>query len=232
MKIKYVIGVLVTLFLATVFTAKSVEQNTGSAEPREPRSSSEANSASPPFKFPDVCIPGVPEKGDCCLWEIQRRVDGKRVANYGNPYTCDMGPTRRGEMKITMKLKFPGTPCDQQDIPPDNSTLEAKGQVIRQNDQYAYFTGEFTIKSSAGKLLFEGRIETTDRLGSHNLFSNCERCRPSSHFEGWLVGRGTDAFPNHTLRALIVSRGTVPSPTLASTPMTGSLTGTLIKCPF
>lgn len=231
MKIKYV-GVLVALFLATVFTAKSVEQSTGSAEPREPRSSSEANPASPAFKFPDVCIPGVPEKGDCCLWEIQRRVDGKRVANYGNPYTCDMGPTRRGEMKITMKLKFPGTPCDQQDIPPDNCTLEAKGQVIRQNDQYAYFTGEFTIKSSAGKPLFEGRIETTDRLGSHNLFSNCEKCRPSSHFEGWLVGRGTDAFPNHTLRALIVSRGTVPSPTQASTPMTGSLTGTLIKCPF
>ena len=231
MRIKYVAGLSAALALVVLLSARYVQQSAASAEPSESIGSREA-SRSPQSPFPDVCIPGVPEKGDCCLWEIERRVDGKREAKYGNPYICDMGPTRRGDMKITMKIKFPGTPCDQQDIPPDNSTLEAKGQVIRQNDQYAYFTGEFTIKSSSGKLLFEGRIETTDRLGSHHLFSKCENCRPVSHFEGWLVGRGTDAFPNHTLRALIVSRGTVPSPTVASTPMTGSLTGTLIKCPF
>lgn len=229
MKIKHVIGFLVALFSLSAFGAKSVERSLPSVEPPPPIRSPEASSSfqSP---FPDISIPGVPEKGDCCLWEIVRTVAGNREAKFGNPYTCDMGPTRRGEMKIKMKLKFPKTPCDQQDIPTDNSTLEATGQVIRRNDQYAYFTGDFTIADSGGKVLFTGRIETTDRLGSHHLSPNCETCNPLSHFEGWLVGRGTDAFPHHTLRALIVARGTVPSPNTSSTPMAGRLTGTLIKC--
>jgi hypothetical protein len=134
-------------------------------------------------------------------------------------------------MTIKMKLKFPGGACDQQDIPGDNSTLEARGLVIRRNDQYAYFSGDFTIADAGGTVQFKGRIETTDRLGSHQLFSKCEQCNPLSHFEGWLVGRGTNLFLHHTLRALIVARGTVPSPTNPSTVMLGSLTGTLVKCP-
>ncbi len=85
------------------------------------------------------------DKGQCCLWQIDRKADGTREAKFGNPYQCDMGKTQRGDMTIKMKLKFPKTACDQQDIPGDNSTLEATEQVIRRDDQYAYFTGEFTI---------------------------------------------------------------------------------------
>lgn len=230
MNLKYVVGISVALCLVTSFTANSARQSAAaSAESPEPISSAEA-SLSLKSPFPDVSIPGVPDRGDCCLWQIERRVDGKREAKFDKPYKCDTGPTRRGEMKIKMTIKFPGTACDQQDIPPNNCTLEATGQILRRDDQYAYFTGDFTIADSGGKVLFTGRIETTDRLGSHHLFFNCEKCNPMSHFEGWLVGRGTDAFPNHTLRALIVSRGTVPSPRITSTPMTGSLSGTLIKC--
>jgi hypothetical protein len=229
MKIRNVAGVLIALFSLTTFVAHSTQRSAASPGQPEPVGYTEPT-LSPQSPFPDVSIAGLPNK-DCCIWQIQRRVDGMRQAKYGNPYNCDTGQTRRGEMTIKMNLKFTGSACDQQDIPPNNCVLEAKGEVIRRNDQYAYFAGEFTISDAAGKALFKGHIETTDRFGTHQLFTNCERCNPPSHFEGWLVGRGTDAFPNHTLRAIIVSRGTVPSPTTTSTPMTGSLTGTLIKCP-
>jgi len=230
MRIKYVALTLAALACVALLSAKSLQQSAASIETPPSISSTEASPA-PQSPFPDVCIPGVPGKGDCCLWEIVRKVDGKREAKYGNPYGCDTGQTRRGEMSIKMKLAFVKSVCDQQDIPPNNSTLEAKGIVIRRNDGYAYFSGEFVITDSNGKTLFKGRIETTDRLGSHHTAPACERCNPVSHFEGWLVGRGTDAFPNHTLRAFIVARGTVPSPQQSSMVLSGNITGTLVKCP-
>jgi len=230
MKIKYVVSLLVLLFSLGAVSGKSDERSIASTGMPSPSVTAEATSPAP-APFPDVCIPGVPSGDDCCLWQIQRRADGKREAKFGNVYKCDMGPHRRGDMLITMSLKFPGTVCDQQDIPANNSKLEAKGTVIRRDDQYAYFSGEFTITDPGGKVSFKGHIETTDRLGSHQMFFNCEKCNPISHFEGWLVGRGEGVFSHHTLRALLVARGTVPSPSVPSTPMTGSLTGTLIKCP-
>jgi len=230
MRIKYVAAISAALIIVMLLSARLIQQNVVSAEPSAPISATEA-SPSPQSPFPDVCIPGVPEKGNCCLWEIVRKVDGKREAKYGDPYTCDFGQTRRGEMSINMKLAFVKSLCDQQDIPGNNSTLEAKGVVIRRNDGYAYFSGEFVITDAAGKAQFKGRIETTDRIGSHHLSSTCETCNPRSHFEGWLVGRGTDAFPNHTIRAFIVARGTVPSPGTPSTVLSGRITGTLVKCP-
>ena len=230
MRIKYVPCVLAALVFVVLLSAKSVQQSAASTEPSASGSSAEA-SLPPQSPFPDVCIPGVPDKGNCCLWEIVRRVDGRRQAKYENPYGCDTGQTRRGEMSITMKLRFAHTTCNQQDIPANNSTLEARGVVIRRNDAYAYFSGDFTITDSAGKVLFKGRIETTDRLGTHHTSPACEQCRPESHFEGWLVGRGTDAFPNHTLRAFIVARGTVPSSQQSSMALSGNITGTLVKCP-
>jgi hypothetical protein len=230
MRIKYVGCLLTALVLVVLLSAKSVQQSVDPTEPSVSIGSPEAASL-PQSPFPDICIAGITDKGDCCLWEIVRKVSGKREAKYGTPYGCDMGQTRRGEMSITMKLTFPQTTCDQQDIPANNSTLQAKGVVIRRNDGYAYFSGEFAITDSTGKVLFNGRIETTDRLGTHHTAPNCEQCNPISHFEGWLVGRGTEAFPNHTLRAFIVARGTVPSPTQASMVLSGNITGTLVKCP-
>ncbi|HWO00676.1 MAG TPA: hypothetical protein VNS63_15565 [Blastocatellia bacterium] len=150
MKIKYAVGILVALLLVTTLGATLVLRGVASAEAFEASSLPEA-ALSLQSPFPDITIPGVPDKGDCCIWEIERRVDGKREAKFGNPYVCDMGQTRRGEMTIKMKLKFPGGPCDQQDIPADNSTLEARGVVIRQNDQYAYFSGEFSTRIPAAR---------------------------------------------------------------------------------
>lgn len=230
MRIKYLAGISTAVVLVVLLSAQSVQKSVASADPSASIDSPEATTP-PQAPFPDVCIPGVPEKGDCCLWEIVRKAVGKREARYGNPYRCDKGQTRRGEMAITMKLTFPHSICDQQDIPGNNSTLEAKGVVIRRDDSYAYFSGEFVITDPAGKVLFKGRIETTDRLGTHHTAPACERCNPESHFEGWLVGRGTEVFPNHTLRAFIVARGTVPSPRAGSTVLSGTITGTLIKCP-
>ena len=227
MRIKYVVLTLAALAVVALLGARFLQQSAASVSPVEAAEASPA----PQSPFPDVCIPGVPEKGDCCLWEIVRKVDGRRQAKYGGPYACDMGQTRRGDMSIKMKLAFVRSVCNQQDIPPNNSTLEAKGVVIRRNDGYAYFSGEFAITDAGGKVLFKGRIETTDRLGSHHTAPACERCNPESHFEGWLVGRGTDAFPNHTLRAFIVARGTVPSPQQSTMVLSGNITGTLVKCP-
>lgn len=229
MKIKYVVGVLVVLFSLSALSAKSIRQSSASADSEAINTAAATSLAQSPF--PDVCIPGVPDKGDCCLWEIVRRADGRRQAKYESPYRCDTGRTRRGEMSVTMKLTFPHSICNQQDIPPNSSTLQAKGVVIRRDDGYAYFSGEFSITDSNGKTLFKGRMETTDRLGTHHTAPACERCNPESHFEGWLVGRGTDAFPNHTLRAFIVARGTVPSPQQSSMALSGNITGTLVKCP-
>ncbi len=230
MRIKYVTCILAALVFVVLLSARSVQQ---SVDPTHPPASIGSTDAipSPQSPFPDVCIPGVPDNGNCCLWEIVRKVDGKREAKYGNPYGCDTGQTRRGDMSITMKLTIPQSTCNQQDIPANNSTLQAKGVVIRRNDGYAYFSGEFAITNTAGKVLFKGRIETTDRLGTHHTAPACEQCNPVSHFEGWLVGRGTDAFPNHTLRAFIVARGTVPSPQQSSMVLSGNITGTLVKCP-
>jgi hypothetical protein len=183
----------------------------------------------PPPPFPNVVIPGIPPAGDCCLWQLEKRIDGQRQANFGNPYKCDTGATARGDLKIVVKLKTAGPVCDQSNIIPDGSVLMAEGPIIRRNDLFADFMGEFTINSPAGAVLFKGTIETLDRVGSHQLFFNCEACNPKSHFEGYLVGQGVQ-LSNYSLRALIVARGTVPAPG-ATGAVAGSIDGTLMKCP-
>jgi len=132
-------------------------------------------------------------------------------------------------MKIELKLTSAGPVCDQNDIVPNGSVLSATGPIIRRNDQFADFMGEFTITSPAGVVLFKGTMETLDRVGSHHLFFNCEACNPRSHFEGYLVGQGVQT-PSYTIRALIVARGTVPAPG-GSGAVAGSLSGTFMKCP-
>src|SRR5947207_15584666 len=103
MIIKYIAGLYAALALVVLLSARYVQQSVASAEPSESIGSREPR-PSPQSPFPDVCIPGVPEKGDCCLWEIVRKVGGKREAKYGSPYNCDVGQTRRGEMWDRMKL--------------------------------------------------------------------------------------------------------------------------------
>jgi len=191
------------------------------------RESSPVVPPAPPF--PNVTIPGIPAAGNCCLWQLEKRVDGKREASFGPVYQCDKGPTARGNMKIELRIRSAGPICDQNDIIPNGSVLTASGPIIRRNDLFADFMGEFVITSASGEMLFEGTIETLDRVGSHHLFFNCEACKPKSHFEGYLVGQGVQN-PAYTIRALIVARGTVPAPGAAGA-VAGSIDGTLMKCP-
>src|SRR5947207_8911258 len=72
MIIKYIAGLYAALALVVLLSARYVQQSVASAEPSESIGSREAR-PSPQSPFPDVCIPGVPEKGDCCLWEIVRK---------------------------------------------------------------------------------------------------------------------------------------------------------------
>lgn len=79
MKIKYLMSLLVLLLSLGAVSGKSDERNiasTGSPLPTITEASSPAQAP-----FPDVCIPGVPDRGDCCLWQIQRRADGNAKQN-------------------------------------------------------------------------------------------------------------------------------------------------------
>jgi len=65
MKIKYPACMLTALVLLVLLSAKSVQQ---SVDPKEPSESSDSEAARlPQSPFPDVCIAGIPDKGDCCL---------------------------------------------------------------------------------------------------------------------------------------------------------------------
>jgi hypothetical protein len=165
------------------------------------------------------------------LWQIQKKVEGNRSIQFGTPYKCDTGQTRRGVAKIRLKLSTGGLPCDQNAaLIPNGSVLEAKGNTISRTDNFAHFTGRVIIKSPAGALLFDGTMETIDRLGTHHAPFGAEACNPASHLEGYLVARGTGGLANYTLRALIVLRGSLPT---GSTPagLSGNIDGTLIKSP-
>jgi len=207
---------------AATSTAKPAEMPVVEAEPMQ---------ASP---FPDITVPGVPSTGNCCLTQLEKRVQGTRKVDFtGVPYACPTGGTQRGVMKVEMQIVSPGGVCDPLlAVIPNNSKLVATGHLIRRNDGFAHYLADFAILNPAGTTLFKGTMETIDRIGTHHLFFNCEQCNSPSHFEGWIMGRGTAAVTaNFAIRAMIVSRGTVPSPAVMSTPMTGSLNGTLIKCP-
>jgi hypothetical protein len=227
MKPRYIVGVL-ALIVAAVLVGGAVSPRRV-VPPKAERDGqpSEPMPLAPPF--PNVVIPGIPPAGDCCLWQLEKRIDGKREANFGNVYPCQRGPTARGTMKIQVTIKTAGPLCDQNSIIPDGSTLTADGPIVRRNDLFADFMGEFGITSPAGVVLFKGTIETLDRVGSHHLFFNCEPCNPRSHFEGYLVGQGVQA-SSYSIRALIVARGTVPTPG-ATGAVAGSIDGTLMKCP-
>src|SRR5262249_43948122 len=55
--------------------------------------------------LPTISIPGVPASGQCCLWQVEKRADGKREARFDTPYRCDTGSTARGEMTVKAVLK-------------------------------------------------------------------------------------------------------------------------------
>ena len=169
---------------------------------------------------------------------MEKKFEGKRIATFTPPYKCQAvgqagsTSTMRGTMGMAMSLNTGGITCDPlASLIPNDSVLTANGTVIRRNDAFAQYSGKFAINAPTGATLFTGWIETIDRLGSHHAPANCETCNPTSHFEGWLVGKGSGALANYTIRAQISSKGTVPDLTNTSQPISGNISGTFVRCP-
>jgi hypothetical protein len=106
--------------------------------------------------------------------------------------------------------------------------LEAKGRLISRADGFGDFNGDFVIRNPAGAVLFNGCIETLDRVGTHR---SCEKCNPESHYEGWMTGRGSGNLANFSIRASIGARGLLPSPNTPTQVTAIDINGTYLKCP-
>lgn len=256
MKIKFILALLAVLsfglLCGAILTPRGIASNdhTRAQNADAPPASLAAQDPAPqepaaidgaPAAVPiTIGIPGVPS-GNCCIWQLEKRMDGKRMADYSGPYKCPVNltvpftqiiPTMQGKMSIDLVLASGGQACDPlAQLIPNASHLRATGRVIRRNDDFAHFNGDFVIVSPSGATLFRGHIETTDRIGSHHQFINCEQCNPISHFEGWIVGQGLGSLASYTVRAQITSRGTVPNPQVPSMAAVGSLSGVYIRCP-
>lgn len=256
MKIKFTLTLLIMLLVCLASGATLIPKGVASGDKVAPpvvsiepqtADAPESFTPTPPLlspPFTDVTIPSVPLNGDCCLWQVEKKAEGKRTATFKPPYACPLTPqvntpTMRGSLTLNATLSTVGTNCDQlPNLIPNNSVLKAGGQLIRRNDALMHFSGNFTIASPTGAALFTGWIETTDRIGSHDLppvppmNAPCEACNQTSHFEGWLVGQGVGGLANYSIRAMIVGTGTTPSPQNPSTAISvGRINGTLIKCP-
>jgi hypothetical protein len=181
--------------------------------------------------FPDVCVPVPPAGGQCCLFRVQKRVEGERSITYNAPYICSGVETKEGDTTFKAVLGSGGAPCDEAPaVIPDGSTLFAVGNTIRRKDGFSNFVGKFSITDPLGNTLFEGTLELFERLGSHHSPFGTEVCDPISHNEGWLIGRGVNGLDSVSLRAIIVLRGQLP-PVDGSTPVLGTFDGSFVRCP-
>ncbi len=190
--------------------------------------SSEPEAFQSPSPFPDKMCVGLPSS-KCCLFQVFKMGEGQREAKYDTPYNCETGTTMQGELAMKVPFHSGGANCDPlTNLIPDGSVLQAKGHVIRRSDGFGDFNGDFIIRDPAGKILFNGCIETLDRAGTH---PSCEKCEPDSHYEGLLVGRGAGALAHYSIRASIAGRGLLPSPTGPKTATAIVFNGALVKCP-
>lgn len=174
--------------------------------------------------------PGALSEDRCCLRRVHKQAKGSRSVQSWAPYACDTGQTASGFTLLRLTLGSEGAPCDQDGLIPNNSVLEARGTTRRRADGFAYFTGNFSIRNPAGAVIFEGTLELMDRLGSHHAPFGAESCNQQGHVEGWLAGRGSAGFSHNTLRAIVVANGNLPGAG-ASSALSGSIDGTLVKCP-
>ncbi|MDT4966459.1 MAG: hypothetical protein QOJ64_1196 [Acidobacteriota bacterium] len=218
------INVVVMLFLAWIYCSFLVEGSV--RQDTVPSASPTHLDAMQSVPFPDVQIPGMPSEGEWCLTRVDKAVEGTaRYVSPGGEYTCEGGHTWRGKVKINTTLRASGRACDQGDFIPNGSVLNAEGEIIRRRDGFAHFAGKFEIKSG-DKQLFEGRMELLFRVGSHRG----ESCDDISHYEGWLVGRGSKGVPL-SLRAMISGKWTAPMPRLETTWTSGSILSGIVVRP-
>jgi hypothetical protein len=178
--------------------------------------------------FPDRTCVGVPDT-KCCTRQVFKQGNGTRQVAYTAPYNCDTGTTMQGTLRLRVTLITGNGACDQSaGFIPNNSVLEARGRVISRTDGFGDFNGDFTITNPAGVVLFSGCIETLDRVGTHR---SCENCNPTSHYEGWMTGRGQGPLSSFSIRASIGARGLLPLPQTPSQATAVDINGVLLKCP-
>jgi hypothetical protein len=219
MKTKCTIGILLTILIGVAMSMMMAQRR--------------AARAASPIRIDQANVAQVLPAGNCCLWRLHKKATGlnNRQVQYGLPYNCPTGQTKRGQTIITFILNTEGRLCDQSlGVIPNNSRLEATGDTIRRADGFAHFSGKFVIKNPAGVELFQGTMDVIDRIGTHHPPYGAEACNQYPHLEGWLEGRGSQQLPNHTLRALIVARADLPQNSGSAT-LNASIDGTLIKCP-
>ncbi|HEX7957285.1 MAG TPA: hypothetical protein VF508_10105 [Pyrinomonadaceae bacterium] len=230
MRTRYAVS-FAALLLAAAFCGAFAASYSAAPTKAAPAAPAAAAAEPEPFQtpFPDKSCPGVSGTSKCCLWQVLKMGEGQRAATFETPYACDTGQTMLGNMTMKVPLHTGGASCDPRaSLIPDGSTLEAKGRVIRRADGFGDFNGDFVIRSPAGTVLFSGCIETLDRVGSH---PSCEQCLPSSHYEGWMTGRGAGALANFSIRASISARGLLPSPSMPQAATSITINGDLLKCP-
>jgi hypothetical protein len=181
--------------------------------------------------LPMVEIPVLPAAGNCCLWQVHKTANGSRTVLPVPGNICVGAPTQRGTQTISIvDMISAGLPCDQRpDLIPNGSDLTANGVIIRRGDGLASFTGMFTITSPANVVLFHGRIELMERVGTHHPPLGPEPCNPENHVEGWLVGNGGGGLANYCLRALYVA-SVLPVPDQPAG-LRGSLDGVIVRSP-
>jgi hypothetical protein len=193
-----------------------------------------ARSTRAAVRFQSVSYPGVPPRGQCCLFRLHQHAEGKRLPIPKNPkvsYQCahQPGVTRRDDTTILLTLKREGQ-CDEVPQGLVLASLKAVGNTIRRADDFAHFFGRFEIRDPSGLPLFSGVLELFDRVGTHHPPFGTEACDQKSHQEGWLVGTGQGAARPFTLRALIVANGVQPVPGDDSAALNGSIDGALVQC--
>lgn len=172
-----------------------------------------------------------------CLIQIHKQfTEGRRVGGIRASYTCSQMTTTRGTESLSLVLKSAGRPCDENPaLIPDGSKLVVDtGGFFRRKDGLAHFCGTFFIQSG-NTLLYQGTLETLDRVGSHSGgpgLQPCEKCNEKDHLEGWLVGRGMQRGADRFLRALIVAHVTNRSEDGTQASLEGIINGIVLNRPL
>ena len=77
-----------------------------------------------------------------------------------------------------------GGACDQNpQLVPDRSVLRASGDLTSRADGLTHYTGNFTLASPSGTVLFQGNLQMMDRIGTHSGRFGTERCNEEAHLE-------------------------------------------------
>jgi hypothetical protein len=181
--------------------------------------------------FPPVEIPGIPESGEYCLFRFGKFFDGTLMSDLQSTWGCKTGETGRSKTEINFRVYSNGRECDEA-VPgiPENLFLHASGFTLhRSGNGPAHFTGTVELKDGpAGPTIFEGAIELTARIGTHESLG--EACNEFNHVEGWIVARGVGRLHVYTLRVMIAAKADLPNGLAGEAP-SNRIVGVIIKAP-